>query len=1090
MVAAIIRFSVRHAGLTVGLAFVLLAFGVARLFDAKLDVFPEFSPTQVVIQTESPGYSAAWVEALVTQPIEQAIGGLEGLQSLRSQSIPGLSVVTVLFTDGTDIHRHRQNVAERLAQAASRLPPGVTPNLTPLTSSASTVLGLGLTSRQLDAVALRALVERTLRPQLLATTGVADVNVFGGELPQWQIRVDPQRLARAGLTLGELAAAAREATGVRAGGFVESANQRIALGLEAPGGDPGSLARAVIAPARGPGSAPLLLGDVAEVVRGGAPPINGALIDGVPGVFLMVQGQLGANTHDTTIALDRALDGIAPALEREGATLRRDLFRPADFIETAVGNVQRDVAIGAVLVVIVLFGFLYNVRTALVSAVAIPLSLIAAVMVMQSLGASLNIMVLGGLAIALGEVVDDAIIDCENIYRRLRENRARAEPLPAAQVVVAASMEVRSSVVYATFIVALVFLPLLTLSGVAGKLFAPLGMAYIAAILASLVVALTVTPALSLLLLAHRALPHADPPLVAWLKPRYRRALLAVERHATAVMVTVGAAMAIGIGLLPLFRGEFLPALKEGHYIAHMAAVPGTALGESMRLGARASEALLQIPGVRSVATWIGRAQNGADTFGPHYSELEIEIGQVSGAEQRRILEDIRRTLAGAAEGAEDGEDGEADGAGGGREAAAESQGGQAGEAGSRSGPAAEADAPAGFAGLQFAVNTFLTERIEETVSGFPADVVVSLYGHQLDALDREAQAVAALLAGLPGARDVQLLAPPGAPEIGIRLRPERLARHGLTAASVTEAVQIAYDGLEVGTVHDAQGATPLVLTLPPAARRDPTQVARLPLATPQGLTLELHDVADVEVVQGRAKILRDGGRRVHAVTANLGPGRDPERFVARLEERLATLALAPGHHIEVSGAAQAQRAARGELLRVALLAAAGVAGLLLLAFGSLRHLALVFVNLPFALVGGVGAVLATGGLLSLGSLVGFVTLFGITLRNSIMLVSHYQHLVEVEGLPWNLETAVRGAMERLPSILMTALVTALGLAPLALGSAEPGREIEGPMATIIVGGLVSSTLLNLLVLPSVLLRFGRFGRLGSGRGTAAADAA
>ena len=1058
MLAAVIRFSVRHAGLTVALAFALLGYGVTRLLGAQLDVFPEFSPTQVVIQTEAPGYSAAWVESLVTQPIEQAIGGLEGLQSLRSQSIPGLSVVTVLFVDGTDLHRHRQNVAERLAQTVGRLPPGVTPNLTPLTSSASTVLGLGLTSRTLDAVALRTLVERTLRPQLMATPGVADVNVFGGELAQWQIRVDPQRLAQAGLGFGELAAAAREATGVRAAGFVESANQRLALGIEAPGGDAAALARAVVAPARGGGTAPLLLGDVAEIARGGAPRINGALIDGEPGVFLLVQGQLGANTRDTTLSLDRALAQIGPALQREGAELHRDLFRPAGFIETAVGNVQRDVAIGAVLVVAVLFGFLYNVRTAVVSAVAIPLSLIAAVLMMQSLGASLNIMVLGGLAIALGEVVDDAIIDCENIYRRLRENRALGEPVPPAQVVVTASMEVRSSVVYATFIVALVFVPLLTLSGVAGKLFAPLGLAYIGAILASLAVALTVTPALSLLLLSHSALPHADPPLVAWLKPRYRRALLAVERRSTAVLVTVGTVMAVGLGALPLFRSEFLPPLKEGHFIAHMSAVPGTSLDESLRLGRQVSDALLEVPGIRSVAQWIGRAQNGADTFGPHYSELEIEIGQVSGAEQRRILAQIRRTLSGP--GAEaDGDD--------------ERPGAEADKPGATG---AEDDAPAGFAGLQFAVNTFLTERIEETVSGFPADVVVSLYGSHLDALDRESQAVARLLSGLPGARDVQLLAPPGAPEIGIRLRPEALARHGLGASAVTEALQIAYDGLEVGEVHEDSGVTPLVLTLPPAARRDPTQVERLPLATPHGTALELRDVADVAVVEGRSKILRDGGRRVQAVTANLAPGHDPEQFVARLQERLAKLSFAPGHHAEVSGAAQAQRAARGELLRVSLLAATGVAALLLLAFGSLRHLGLIFVNLPFALVGGVAAVLASGGLLSLGSVVGFVTLFGITLRNSIMLVSHYQHLVGVEGLPWNADTALRGAMERLPSILMTALVTALGLAPLALGSAEPGREIEGPMATIIVGGLISSTLLNLLVLPTVLLRFGRFG--------------
>ncbi|HEU4460915.1 MAG TPA: efflux RND transporter permease subunit [Methylibium sp.] len=1071
MLAALIRFSVRRAALTVALALALLGFGVSRMFGASLDVFPEFAPTQVVIQTEAPGLAAPWVEALVTQPIERAIQGLEGLQSLRSQSIPGLSVVTVIFTDRSDIHRHRQSVAERLAQAVGELPPGIAPNLTPLTSSASTVLGLGLTAARdangaprLDALALRSLVDRTLRPHLLAVTGVADVNVFGGERAQWQIRIDPARLAAARLSLGELAAAAREATGVRAAGFVESANQRIALGIEPPGVGRGAddpqangeiareLERAVVRAPTGNGAA-LLLRDVATIAPGGAPRINAALIDGTPGVFLLVQGQLGANTRDVTLALDAALDRIAPVVERSGATLHRDLFRPAGFIETAVRNVQRDVAIGAALVVVVLFGFLYNVRTAVVSALAIPLSLVAAVEVMRALGQSLNIMVLGGLAIALGEVVDDAIIDCENIYRRLRENRLLAQPRPVREVVVTASMEVRSSVVYATFIVALAFVPLLTLSGVAGKLFAPLGAAYIAAILASLVVAVTVTPALSMLLLGAAKLPAAEAPLVAWLKPRYRRVLVAVERRAGVVLGVVGALIVVGLGTLPLFRSEFLPPLKEGHYIAHMAAVPGTSLDESMRLGERVSAALLAIDGVKSVAQWIGRAENGADTFGPHYSELEIEIGQVSGAEQRRLLAAIRETLAGEDD----------DAAGDGDAAPRDADGHQA-----------------GFAGLQFGVNTFLTERIGETVSGFPADVVVNLYGQDLDALERDGQRVAALLAALPGAREVGLLAPPGAPQLSVRLRAERLAKHGLTAGEVMDAVQIAYDGLAVGRLQQRDAATPLVLVLPPEARRDASGVARLALVTPLGATIELGEVADVEMVQGRAKILRDGGRRVQTATANIAPGQDAEAFVATLEQRLAKPGLlAAGHHAEVLSKAAAQRAARVELIQVALLSGLGVAGLLLLAFGSARHLALVFVNLPFALIGGVAAALATGGVLSLGSVVGFVTLFGITLRNSIMLVSHYQHLCDVERLPWNLDTALRGAMERLPSILMTALVTGLGLAPLALGSAEPGREIEGPMATMIVGGLVSSTLLNLLVLPTVLLRFGRFGRAG-----------
>ena len=1041
MIAAIVRFSVRNAGLVLAIASAVVIYGVVRMLGASLDVFPEFSPSQVVIQTESPGLSADLVETLVTNPVEQSIGGVAGLRSIRSQSIPGLSVVTVVFADGSDIYRNRQLVAERLAQAASQLPRGIAPAITPLTSSASTVLGVGVTSKTRNALELRSLVDWTIRPHLLAVPGVADINVFGGKVRQWQILVDPLRLTQAGLSLPELASAARQLTGVRGAGFVESANQRIGLAIESQAASAEELASAVIGRR---GGRPLLLGEVARVVEGPAPSISGAQIDGEPGVFLFIQGQLGANTRDTTFALERALAQIAPLLEREGVTLHPALFRPANFIETAVGNVRQDVLIGASLVIAVLFLFLYNARTALISAVAIPLSLIAAVLVLQAAGMSLNIMVLGGLAIALGEVVDDAIIDCENIFRRLRENRLLAAPLAGWRVVFDASMEVRSSVVYATFIVALVFVPLLTLTGVAGKLFAPLGLAYISAILASLVVAITVTPAMSYLLLADRTLASDDPPLIGWIKPHYRRALLTIEKRPHAVLVGTALAMAAGIGVLPLFGGEFIPPLKEGHFIVHMTAIPGTSETESLRLGKRVAEQLLKIPGVESVAQWVGRAQNGADTFGPHYSEFEVEIGQRAGDEQRRILQDIRRTLSG-------------------------------GDGGRTEEPARPRP---GFAGLHFAVNTFLTERIGETVTGYPADVVVSIFGPQLDALDRDAQAVALLMAKLAGARDTQVLAPPGAPELSIRLRFDRLALHGLSPGEVMDALQTAYQGLGVGQVYRGSATIPVTILLDPRLREDVSQVSRLPLRAADGRSIELRDVADIGVGQGRYKILHGGGRRVQTVTCNIARGHDAESFAAQLKQRIgAELKLAAGNYAVVSGAAQAQKQARSDLLWSALLAAVGVAALLLLAFRSLRNLALTFVNLPFALIGGVIAVLATGGWMTLGSVVGFVTLFGITLRNSIMLVSHFQHLVETDGLPWDLDTAIKGALERLPSILMTALVTGLGLAPLALGSAEPGREIEGPMATIIVGGLVSSTILNLLVLPTVLLHFGRFRR-------------
>jgi CzcA family heavy metal efflux pump len=1029
LIAAIVRFSIRYAGVVVALAATLIAYGLYTLVRANLDVFPEFSPSQVVIQTEAPGLSAERVEALVSQPIENALSGVPGLTALRSQSIPGLSVVTVVFADRTDTYRNRQVVGERLAALAAQMPYGVAPpTMTPLTSSASTVLGIGITSGKRSGMELRTLTDWIIRPHLLAVPGVAEVNVFGGEVRQWQIQPDPERLRRFGLSITDVVQSARSATGMGGTGFVQTPNQHIIIETQVQPRAVDDIGRAVLAWRNGQA---IRIADVAAVTEGAAPSIGAAAIDGVPGVFMMVQGQLGANTHAVTRDLELALEDLKPLLEKEQVTLHPQLFRPANFIETAVRNVQRDIAIGSTLVVLVLLLFLFNKRTAFICALAIPVSLLAAVLVLDYYQVALNVMVLGGLVIALGEVVDDAIIDTENIFRRLRLNRASPWPRPEEEVVLEASIEVRSSVVYATFIVALVFVPLLTLSGIAGKLFAPLGLAYIFAILASLVVAVTLTPALCYLLLAHRELKAFDPPSVAWLKPRYVALLRRIERYPMRVIAVVFAVIAAGLTVLPLFSGEFLPALREGHYIAHMTAVPGTSEAESLRIGKRVSDAIGSIDGVQSVVQWVGRSKNGADTFGTHYSEFEIEIGALPGREQARILREIREKLSG--------EQGRS------------------------------------FTGVAFAVNTFLTERIEETITGYAAPLVVSLYGNDLDALDRDALAVAATLARVPGARDVQLQAPPGTPQVTVRLRHEAVAALGLTPAEVLQAMHAAYEGATVGQVFHGAQPVELVVVLAAQRRDSVAGLGSLTLRNPEGRLVRLSDVADIEVTGGRAKVLHSAGRRLQTVTANL-EGRDLQSFEQDAKRAIAQqVALSPGNYLELSGTAEAQRQAWTDLIVHALLAGVGVLLLLYVAFNNLRNLVVTLVNLPFALIGGVVAVLATGGWLSLGSLVGFVTLFGITLRNSIMLVSHYQHLVAVEGEKWGLDTALRGAAERLPSILMTALVTGLGLLPLALGSGEPGREIEGPMATIIVGGLATSTLLNLLVLPTMLLHFGRF---------------
>lgn len=1039
MMSALVRFSIRFSGVIIGLATLVVLYGFYSLSRSNLDVFPEFAPTQIIIQTESPGLSAELVESLVTQRIETSIAGTVGIASMRSQSIPGLSIVTIIFDEKTDVYRNRQVIAERLSTLTNKLPQGITPNITPLTSSASTVLGFGVTSKSRSLTELRSLVDWTIVPHLMAIPGVADVNVFGGKIRQLQVQVEPEKMIKYGVSLLQVEEAVKKATGVRGNGFIENKNQRIVINTEGQAATPEKLAMVALLHKNGQ---TIRLGDIGKVVEGSVPSISAAAINEETGVYLSVQGQLGANTHGVTLAIEKALQELKPTLQAENVTLHEGLFRPANFIEVAIQGVRTDILIGSVLVITVLFLFLFNVRTAFISATAIPLSLLTAIVVMSYYNIGLNIMVLGGLAIALGEVVDDAIIDTENIFRRLRENRMLAEPLPTYRVVFDASMEVRSSVVYATIIVALVFMPLLTLGGVAGKLFAPLGIAYIAAIMASLLVALTLTPALCYLLLGNATLEAEDPPMIRIIKKWYVNMLIKIEAHYKFILAVSFMLMAIGLGILPLFKNQFIPALHEGHYIMHMTAVPGTSEQESLRIGKKVSAAIRSIDGVKSVTQWVGRAPNGADTFGTHYSEFEIEIGAISGTEQRRILDEIREKLGGEAS------DNDGDG-----------------------------KAEAGFVGINFAINTFLTERIEETISGYAASTVINIYGQDLDALDRDASAIASILHSISGAADVIVQSPPGTPQLVMRLRPEKMARLGLHPTDVLDNIRAAYEGVPVTQVYEGNRVIGVSVLLAQEARDDIQEAGNLPLFNTDGKLIRLADVADIVQENGRSKILHAGAKRIQTVTANVVE-RDIGSFTDELKARLKTdLTLSPGAYLEFTGAAEANAKSREALILQSLLAGVTVFLMLYIAFGRLRNLLLTFANLPFALIGGVLAVMFTGGWISLGSLVGFVTLFGITLRNSIMMISHYQHLIDEENCVWGLDTCIRGASERLPSILMTALVTALGLLPLAAASGQPGREIEGPMATIIVGGLVTSTILNLLILPTIMLHFGRFER-------------
>jgi CzcA family heavy metal efflux pump len=1030
MLRVLIEFSLKHRGVVIALACLAIAYGVYVTGHAKLDVFPDFVQPQVMVQTEAPGLSPEQVELLVTLPLETMLNGLGEMQSLRSESIEGLSIITAVFKEGSDLFIARQMLAEKLAASVGTLPASVNaPRMTPLTSSTMDLLKIGLVTDKLTPMELRAFADWTLKPRLLAVPGVAKCSAFGGEVRQLQVQVLPDRLATYGLGLSDVLRAARLSTGVAGAGFIETANQRITLQTEGQATTAEALQQVVVAHTN---QLSVRLGDVARVVEGVEPKYGDCLIQGRWGVLLTMSSQYGANTLEVTRSLEAALDELKPLFEKQGIQVYRRLHRPATFIETALANMQHSLVLGGVLVAAVLFLLLGSVRTACISLIAIPLSLLTAVVVLNQLGVSLNTITLGGLVIALGEVVDDSIIDVENIFRRLRQNQQAAVPRPLIGIVLDASLEVRRAVVFATFIVALVFLPVLTLTGLQGSFFSPLALSYILATLASLLVALTVTPALALWLFHQGVRRTEEPWLQRQLKHGYRLVLQWTLRRPGILFVLVLAGIVFAATRLPFLGGDFLPEFREGHFVLQVFTTPGTSMPEMLRLGRRISDRLLADPRIDTVEQQIGRAELGEDPWSPNRSEFHVELKPVAGRNQARVADSIRETL------------------------------GQ-------------------FPGIQFEVLTFLGDRISETLTGETAPVVVSVFGEDLDVLDTKAAEVAGVLRSVSGAVDVKIKSPPGAPRQVIRLRPERLTQYGFSPVELLEALQTMFQGSIVAQVHRGNQTYNVSVILDPAQRAEPEGLGRLLLRSTGGTVLPLDQLVEIYPTTGRTSILHEGARRRQTVTC-AASGRDTSSFVEEAQETVERKVNFPsGTYAEFSGAAQAKAEAQRELLLHSAVAAAGILLLLTVVFHQWRNLVLVLANIPFALVGGVmaawlsKALLREDSALTMGSLVGFVTLFGITMRNSIMMISHFEHLVQSEGVTWGKEAVLRGASERLMPILMTASVTGLALLPLALGAGEAGREIEGPMAVVILGGLVTSTALNLVVLPCLALRFGRF---------------
>jgi len=1017
---AIVSLCVRHFGAVTALSLFALILGCWGAMHAPLDVFPEFVPSQVDIQTEAPGFAPQQVEELVTKQVENAVNGAPGLATLRSESIPGLSVVTITFTDGVDVHIARQGISERLSELGSSLPAGVgTPKLSPLVSSTMDLLKIGLLSEQVDAYALRDTADWIIKPRLLAVPGVAHVIVFGGEVRQIQIQPDMAKLASFGITLTQVGDAAHAALPIRGAGFIDLPGQRVLIKTPTPQPDIDTLSEAVVTERNG---TPILLRELAQVKIAPALKFGDASIMGKPGVMMSLASQYGANTLTATLAVEKALKELAPTLKSQGITLYPGLHRPANFIERALGNLEHSLLIAAILILAVLYLFLRDVRAALIAFTAIPLSLLAAIAVLDRMGFTLNTMTLGGFAVALGVLVDDAIIGIENILRRLRENGALAQPLPRLDVVRDASLEVRGPVIYATAVVVAVFLPELFTSSVQGHFVGPLALAFIFAVLASLLVALTSTPALcALLLRRHDA--RAEAAWLVRLKSWQRSAVHRVADHFAAVAVTLIGLVIAAIVALPFLGGTFMPDFREGHFVLQVSSsATGTSLQTMLEMGQRVSAEVLALPYVQSIEQQVGRAELGEDTWGPHRSEFHVELKADAKIDQHDAQEQLRKILA---------------------------------------------DHP----GLQSEVVTFLGDRISESLSGETAQVAVKVFGDDLDALDSTGGQIMGVLGKVPGIVDLQFKRQSGTPAIGIELQPQAMAAAALKAQDVLDTLNTAYAGALVGQTFQATRTVDVVLLLPDDLRHQPAQLARLMIASPTG-PVPLSQIARISLTQDRYSIEHDGGQRRISVTFNVGKG-SLQHVVQQAQQDIARSVVLPrGVFIEFTGAAEAEAQTRFELILYSALALALIVIIMFVSFRWRANSWLVLANLPFSLIGSVMAIAVTGIGISLGSVMGLITVFGISARNAILQLAHYEHLVEVEGATWNRELVLRGANERFVPILMTAAVTALGLAPLAFGINQPGQEIEGPMAIAVLGGLFSSTLLNLFVLPALAQRF------------------
>ena len=990
-----------------------------------VDVLPEFAPPYVEVQTEALGLSAPEVEELVTLNLEELLNGTPWLQTMRSTSVPGLSSITLIFQPGTDIIRARQLISERLSLAYALPNVAQPPVILPPLSATSRAMIVGLSSQQVSAIEMSVLARWTIRPALLSVPGVANVAIWGMRDRQLQVQVDPAKLRANHVTLDQIVSTTGNALWVSpltflnastpgSGGWIDGPQQRIEVRHVLPIASPKDLAQVNVEGTK------LTLGDVAAVVEDHQPLIGDDILNNSPGLLLVIEKFPGANPQDVTRGVEAKLAELQPGLS--GIQIDTNIFRPANFIDMATGNLTWSLLIGFLLVVLVLLAFFYHWRIALISMVVIPLSLVVAGLVLYLRGSTMNVMVLAGLLIAVAIVVDDVILDVENIVRRLHQHRQEGSDRSTASIILEASLEVRSAIIYAVLIDVMVLLPVFFLGGVSGAFFQPLAISYALALLASMVVALTATPALCLLLLRNVPLERRESPLLRWLQRGYEGLLGRIIRSPRPAFLTVGALVVVGFSVLPFLGQSLFPTFKEKDFLMHWVTTPGTSHDEVVRITTQVSRELRTVSGIRSFGSHIGRAVQGEEISGINFAENWVSID-----------------------------------------------------------PAANYDTTVGairnvvysYPGLYHDVQTYLNERIDEVLVGSSDQIVVRIYGPDLGVLRSKADEVRRALSQIKGTIDVHTELQVDVPHIQVEVDLAKAQQYGLKPGDVRRAAATLVAGTEVSDIHRDGKVYDVMVWGTPGTRDSLTNIRNLLLSTPNGGTVRLSDVASVSVLPTPNLIARENNSRRIDVGLNVS-GRDLGAVVSDVQQRLSAIDFPLEYHAELLGEYQERQAAQQNLLLFGIAAAIGVFLLLQAALGTWRLATLAFFTLPSALVGGVLAAFVTGGMISMGSLVGFFTVFGVAARNGIMLINHCQHLEREEGEPFGLGLVLRGARERLAPILMTALAAGLALVPLVIFGNIPGQEIEYPMAIVILGGLVTSTVLNLFVVPSLYLRFGK----------------